>query len=97
MKIGFIGLGMMGAGMASNLQKGGAQLVVHDLTRQAASRHLNDGAIWADSPKALAEQCDVVFTSLPTPADVRRRHRGRRVDRGLPPRLRLVRPVHQRR
>lgn len=72
MKVGFIGLGMMGAGMASNLQKGGAQLVVHDLTRQAASRHLNDGAIWADSPKALAEQCDVVFTSLPTPADVRR-------------------------
>lgn len=72
MKVGFIGLGMMGAGMASNLQKGGAQLVVHDLTRQAASKHLNDGAIWADSPKAVAEQCDVVFTSLPTPADVRR-------------------------
>lgn len=72
MKVGFIGLGMMGAGMASNLQKGGAQIVVHDLTRQAASRHLNAGATWADSPKAVAEQCDVVFTSLPTPADVRR-------------------------
>jgi 3-hydroxyisobutyrate dehydrogenase len=72
MKIGFIGLGMMGAGMASNIQKGGHQLVVHDLTRQAASKHLADGAIWADSPKAVAEQCDVVFTSLPTPADVRK-------------------------
>ena len=72
MKVGFIGLGMMGAGMASNIQKGGHQLVVNDLTRQAASRHLNAGAIWADSPKAVAEQCDLVFTSLPTPADVRK-------------------------
>jgi 3-hydroxyisobutyrate dehydrogenase-like beta-hydroxyacid dehydrogenase len=70
MKVGFIGLGMMGAGMASNLQKAGHDLVVNDLTRQAASRHLNAGATWADSPKAVAEACDIVFTSLPTPADV---------------------------
>src|ERR1700728_4219760 len=70
MKVGFIGLGMMGAGMASNLQKAGHDLVVHDLTRQAASRHLNAGATWADSPRAVAEACDLVFTSLPTPADV---------------------------
>jgi 3-hydroxyisobutyrate dehydrogenase-like beta-hydroxyacid dehydrogenase len=70
MKVGFIGLGMMGAGMAANIQKGGYEVVVHDLTRQAASKHLNNGATWADSPKAVAEQCEVVFTSLPTPADV---------------------------
>jgi len=72
MKIGFIGLGMMGAGMASNLQKAGHDLVVHDLTRQAASKHLNAGATWADSPRAVAEACDLVFTSLPTPADVQK-------------------------
>ena len=72
MKIGFIGLGMMGSGMASNLQKAGHDLVVHDLTRQAASKHLNAGATWADSPRAVAEACDIVFTSLPTPADVQR-------------------------
>jgi 3-hydroxyisobutyrate dehydrogenase-like beta-hydroxyacid dehydrogenase len=72
MKIGFIGLGMMGAGMASNLQKAGHDLVVHDITRQAASRHLNAGATWADSPRAVAEACGVVFTSLPTPADVQK-------------------------
>ena len=71
MQIGFIGLGTMGKGMAANLQKAGHLLIVHDLTRQAASAHLANGAVWADSPKALAEQCDVVFTSLPTPADVR--------------------------
>jgi 3-hydroxyisobutyrate dehydrogenase-like beta-hydroxyacid dehydrogenase len=72
MKIGFIGLGMMGSGMASNLQKAGHDVVVHDLTRQAASKHLNAGATWADSPRAVAEVSDIVFTSLPTPADVQR-------------------------
>jgi 3-hydroxyisobutyrate dehydrogenase-like beta-hydroxyacid dehydrogenase len=70
MRIGFIGLGMMGKGMAANLQKGGHELVVHDLTRQEASQHLENGATWAESPKAVAEACDIVFTSLPTPADV---------------------------
>jgi 3-hydroxyisobutyrate dehydrogenase-like beta-hydroxyacid dehydrogenase len=70
MQIGFIGLGMMGAGMASNLQKAGHQLIVHDLSRQAASRHLANGATWADSPCAVAQQVDLVFTSLPTPSDV---------------------------
>jgi 3-hydroxyisobutyrate dehydrogenase len=70
MQIGFIGLGMMGRGMSANMQKAGHALVVHDLTRQAASQHLANGAIWADTPRAVAEACDVVFTSLPTPADV---------------------------
>jgi 3-hydroxyisobutyrate dehydrogenase-like beta-hydroxyacid dehydrogenase len=70
MKVGFIGLGTMGRGMATNLQKAGHALVVHDLTRQAASQHLENGASWAETPRALAEGCDVVFTSLPTPADV---------------------------
>src|SRR6185295_20114659 len=68
--VGFIGLGTMGAKMAANLQKAGYRLVVHDLHRQAASHHLNAGAVWADSPRQLAEQCDVLFTSLPEPADV---------------------------
>lgn len=70
MLVGFIGLGLMGAGMASNLQKAGFKLVVHDLSRQAASVHLNNGAVWAASPREVAEQCDVIFTSLPAPPDV---------------------------
>ena len=70
MKIGFIGLGMMGASMASNLQKSGFDLVVNDLQRQAASAHLNAGATWAETPKAVAEKSDVILTSLPGPADV---------------------------
>src|SRR5213075_597274 len=70
MKVGFIGLGTMGASMAANLQKAGHELVVHDVRRAAAERHLAAGAVWADSPKALAEQCEVIFTSLPGPPEV---------------------------
>src|SRR6516164_7459404 len=68
--VGFVGLGTMGGKMAANLQKAGYKLVVHDIHRQAASHHLNAGAIWADSPRALATQADVMFTSLPEPHDV---------------------------
>jgi 3-hydroxyisobutyrate dehydrogenase len=70
MKIGFIGLGLMGRGIAANLQKSGHALVVNDLTRQAAAPHLENGATWAETPRAVAEACDLVFTSLPTPRDV---------------------------
>src|SRR5205823_9818159 len=68
--VGFVGLGTMGGRMAANLQKAGFKLVVHDLHRQAASHHLNAGAIWADNARALASQADVMFTSLPEPSDV---------------------------
>jgi len=70
MKIGFIGLGLMGSGMAANIQKAGFELVVHDMRKQSAEPFLKNGASWADTPKALAEQSDVVFTSLPRPSDV---------------------------
>src|SRR6516164_11100855 len=70
MRVGFIGLGMMGKGMAANLQKAGHELVVHDLSRAASEPFLANGAVWANSPKQVAEQTEVVFTSLPVPADV---------------------------
>jgi len=70
MRVGFIGLGMMGKGMAANLQKAGHELVVHDLSRAAAEPFLANGAVWANSPKQVAEQTEIVFTSLPVPADV---------------------------
>ncbi len=60
----------MGAGMASNLQKAGFELVVNDIREEAASPHLAAGAAWGDSPAQVAEAADVVFTSLPTPPDV---------------------------
>jgi 3-hydroxyisobutyrate dehydrogenase len=70
MRVGFIGLGMMGKGMAANLQKAGHDLVVHDLSRAAAEPFLAKGAVWASSPKQVAEESEIVFTSLPVPADV---------------------------
>src|SRR5437667_10838755 len=70
MKVGFIGLGTMGRHMASNLMKGGHQLVVNDVRREAAAPHLQAGAVWADTPRAVREATDVVFTSLPGPAEV---------------------------
>ena len=70
MKIGFIGLGNMGAGMAANLQKAGYELVVHDIVPEAAAEHLERGALWADSPEEVARACEIVFTSLPGPKEV---------------------------
>jgi 3-hydroxyisobutyrate dehydrogenase-like beta-hydroxyacid dehydrogenase len=70
MKIGFIGLGTMGRHMASNLIKAGHELVVHDVRREATAPHQEAGARWADSARAVAEASEVVFTSLPGPAEV---------------------------
>ncbi len=70
MKVGFIGLGTMGASMASNIQKAGFELVVNDIRREAAAPHLAAGATWADTPRKVGEASDVVLTSLPAPPDV---------------------------
>ena len=70
MKVGFIGLGTMGGSMAFNTIQGGHELVGHDIRREAATRHLESGATWADSPREVAEASDIVFTSLPGPTEV---------------------------
>jgi 3-hydroxyisobutyrate dehydrogenase len=70
MKVGFIGLGTMGAKMAANVQKAGHQLIVHDLRREAATELITRGALWADTPREVAAASDVVFTSLPGPVEV---------------------------
>jgi 3-hydroxyisobutyrate dehydrogenase-like beta-hydroxyacid dehydrogenase len=70
MKAGFIGLGTMGASMASNLQAGGHALQVNDMRREAGAPHLKAGAVWKDTPRQVAEGVDVVFTSLPGPKEV---------------------------
>jgi 3-hydroxyisobutyrate dehydrogenase-like beta-hydroxyacid dehydrogenase len=69
-KVGFIGVGTMGASFASNLQKAGFELVIYDLDKAAAAAHLAAGATWAKSPHALAEQVDTVLLSLPGPSEV---------------------------
>ena len=69
MRVGFIGLGTMGGSMALNAQKGGHELVVHDLRREAAEPHLKAGAAWAEGARAVGEVSDIVFTSLPGPRE----------------------------
>jgi 3-hydroxyisobutyrate dehydrogenase len=68
MKYGYIGLGNLGGHLAASLQRKGFELVVHDVNKDLAERHIAAGAIWAHTPQALAAQVDHVFTCLPSPA-----------------------------
>src|SRR6266849_6720858 len=67
MKIGFIGLGIMGSRMAGNLQKHGYALVVFNRTRAKAQPLLGACGTFSDSPAKLAEQVDVLYTMLAHP------------------------------
>jgi 3-hydroxyisobutyrate dehydrogenase-like beta-hydroxyacid dehydrogenase len=71
MKIGFIGLGIMGSRMAANLQKGGYSLIAYNRTREKAEQLLSRGAAWADSPAKLATQVEIIFTMLAHPDAVK--------------------------
>ncbi len=71
MRVGFIGLGMIGRCMAANLQKAGHQLIVHDLSGTAAEPFLAKREVWSNSPREVGAQTEIVFTSLPVPADVK--------------------------
>ena len=70
MKIGFVGLGIMGSRMAANLQKRGHALVVFNRTRAKAEPLLGPCGTFSDSPAKLAEQVDVLFTMLAHPGAV---------------------------
>src|SRR5260370_12160649 len=70
MKIGFIGVGNIGAPIAGQLLAAGNALVVHDLCRAAATELLEAGAQWSESRAALAAECDVVATCLPGPPEM---------------------------
>ncbi len=63
--IGFVGLGVMGAPMASNLMKAGHSLVVFDVVSDAVDKAAGEGATAAGSAREVAEQADVVITMLP--------------------------------
>ena len=72
MRIGFVGTGTMGTPMARCLLEAGHQVTVHDLRREATADLCDLGARWAENPRAAAEVSEVVFTSLPGPAEVER-------------------------
>jgi 2-hydroxy-3-oxopropionate reductase len=70
LKVGYIGLGLMGKSIARNILKAGFPLVVHNRSRAAVDELVAEGAAAAFSPREVAAQVDVVFTNLPDSPDV---------------------------
>jgi 2-hydroxy-3-oxopropionate reductase len=70
LKVGYIGLGLMGKSIARNILKAGFPLVVHNRSRGAVDELVAEGATAASSPRDVAAQVDVVFTNLPDTPDV---------------------------
>ena len=70
MRVAFVGTGTMGNPMARCLLEADHQVTVHDLRREATTNLCDLGARWAASPRAASEGSEVVFTSLPGPAEV---------------------------
>ena len=71
MKIGFIGLGIMGKPMAKNLLKAGHELLVYDIIKDNVDNVVAAGAKSAPSAKAVAEQCNLIITMLPNSPHVK--------------------------
>ena len=69
-KVGYIGLGLMGKSIARNILKAGFPLLVHNRSRGAVAELVAEGAQEAWSPAEVAKQVDVVFTNLPDSPDV---------------------------
>ncbi len=70
LKVGYIGLGLMGKSIARNILKAGFHLVVHNRSRAAVDELVAEGAVAASTPAVVAAQVDVVFTNLPDTPDV---------------------------
>lgn len=70
-RLGWIGTGVMGASMCGHLIDKGFAVTVYNRTRAKAEALLAKGARWADTPKAVAEASDVIFTIVGFPSDVR--------------------------
>ncbi len=70
-RIGWIGTGVMGSSMCGHIIAKGFTATVYNRSREKAAKLLEAGAEWAETPKAVAEQSDVVFSIVGFPADVR--------------------------
>ncbi|MDP6746589.1 MAG: NAD(P)-dependent oxidoreductase [Candidatus Poribacteria bacterium] len=70
-KIGWVGTGVMGRWMCQHVMDLGYHMTVYNRTKAKADPLVDTGAAWADSPQAVAENSDVIFTIVGFPADVR--------------------------
>lgn len=69
-KVGFIGVGMMGGPMAKNLLKAGFDVVAYDISKDALSRIVAEGAIEGKNPAQVTDSTDIIITMLPTSTHV---------------------------
>jgi len=67
MKVGFIGTGIMGSRMAANLLLNGYEVIIFNRTQDKATSLIKNGALWADTPGAVAKQVEIIFTMLANP------------------------------
>src|SRR5690606_14921662 len=70
-RIGWIGTGVMGSSMCGHLVKAGYKTTVYNRTKSKADGLVEQGATWADTPKQVAVQSDIVFSIVGMPHDVR--------------------------
>src|SRR5262245_19283892 len=70
-RVGFIGTGVMGQSMCRRIMAGGYSVTVYSRTRSKAEALEKEGAVWANSPRAVATRSDVVFAIVGHPHDVR--------------------------
>lgn len=70
MKIGFIGLGVMGTSIVKHLMNAGHELYVYTRTKEKAGEFLENGAVWCDTPKTVTEKSETIMTMVGFPQDV---------------------------
>ena len=73
MKIGFIGLGIMGKPMCRNLMKNGHEMVVYNRSSASMEELAKEGAVMAKSPAELAAECETIITMVPSLSECQRR------------------------
>src|SRR5688500_7609108 len=76
-RIGWVGTGVMGISMCGHLMAKGYPTTIYSRTKSRAQSLLDKGAAWADTPAAVAEQSDVIFTIVGLPSDVREVYQGK--------------------
>ncbi|HUS39972.1 MAG TPA: NAD(P)-binding domain-containing protein, partial [Pirellulales bacterium] len=69
-KLGWVGTGVMGVCMCGHLIDAGFAMTIYSRTSAKAQPLLDKGAVWASSPRAVAEASDVIFTMVGFPEDV---------------------------
>lgn len=76
MKVGFIGLGMMGKNAALNIRRAGFEMAVYDVRQEAIDGLIADGISAASSPADVLDRCDVVVSMVFGPKEIEQVVRG---------------------